>query len=81
MSIARGPKHSESDEEFFRAIVFPEEERSRFTAAAWDSSFRWFASPNVVCFEKYRGAQATTVPPNSAGVVVRPAIFQRAPPR
>jgi hypothetical protein len=42
------------DEAFLRSIVFPEEDRRRFTTAAWSGGFRWFRSSNVVCLEHYR---------------------------
>ena len=80
MSLARGHQYSADDEAFFRAMVFLEEERSRFTAAEWDGSFRWFSSPNVVCFEKYQRTRTLTAP-HRPGVVVRLELFRRTPPR
>lgn len=43
-----------SDDEFFRALIFPEEDRALFTTAKWSGGHRWFRSPNVVCIEHYR---------------------------
>ena len=47
-------RYSVADEEFYRKLILPEEERSHYTSAKWDGSFRWFRSPNVVCIEHYR---------------------------
>jgi len=71
VSIVQSRKYSEGDEQFFRVMIFPEEERSHFTTAEWNGSFRWFRAPNVVCFEKYQRPQPRAVPPNEPGMVVR----------
>jgi hypothetical protein len=47
-------RYSAKDEAFFRAMMFPEEDRHRFTCKPWDGSFRWFRSDNVNCLEHYR---------------------------
>ena len=47
-------RYSVKDEEFYRKLILPEEERSHYTSAKWDGSFRWFRSPNVVCIEHFR---------------------------
>jgi hypothetical protein len=47
-------RYSAQDEAFNRAMMFPEEERHRFTSKAWDGSFRWFRAVNVICLEHYR---------------------------
>jgi hypothetical protein len=47
-------RYAESDEAFYRHLILPEEQRRLLTAAKWDGSFRWFQSPNVIPFEKYR---------------------------
>jgi hypothetical protein len=47
-------RYSAQDEAFNRAMMFPEEERHRFTSKAWDGSFRWFRAENVICLEQYR---------------------------
>ena len=52
--LARAPNYGEEEEAFFRSIVVPEEDRRLFTSAPWRGEFRWFRSPNVIPFEKYR---------------------------
>jgi hypothetical protein len=47
-------RYSLEDEQFFREMMFPEEERPKYTSAEWDGSFRWFRAANVVCLEHYR---------------------------
>ena len=47
-------RYAESDEAFYRHLILPEEQRQLLTVAKWDGSFRWFQSPNVIPFEKYR---------------------------
>lgn len=47
-------RYSELDEAFYRHLILPEEQRQLLTVAKWDGSFRWFQSPNVIPFEKYR---------------------------
>jgi hypothetical protein len=47
-------RYAESDEAFYRRLILPEEQRRLLTTAKWDGSFRWFRSPNVIPFEKYR---------------------------
>jgi hypothetical protein len=44
----------EKDEEFIRAMIFPEEDRFRFTGLRWQGGYRWFRTPNVYCIEHYR---------------------------
>jgi hypothetical protein len=57
------------DDEFFRALIFPEEDRALFTTAPWNGGHRWFRSPNVVCIEKHsRPIQST--PSDHSGAVV-----------
>ena len=53
-------QYSQEDETAFRALVFPEEDRSRFTSAPWDGGYRWFRSANVVPFERYRRSGTIT---------------------
>jgi hypothetical protein len=48
-----------SDEAFFRAITFPEEDRRQYTSAAWSGGFRWF---------RLRNGDATTVSTNKRAV-------------
>jgi hypothetical protein len=55
-------RYSAEDEQFFRSMMFPEEERSNFTSAKWDGSFRWFRAPNVICLEHYRRQPAAPIP-------------------
>jgi hypothetical protein len=52
--LIRRPDHAEADDEFWRALVWPEEDRHLFTTAKWNGGYRWFRAPNVVCFEKYQ---------------------------
>jgi hypothetical protein len=44
----------QADSPFFQKLILPEEERSRWTTAKWDGSYRWFQSPNVIPLERYR---------------------------
>jgi hypothetical protein len=65
----------DDDDEFFRALIFPEEDRALFTTAKWNGGNRWFRSPNVVCIEKHpRPTQPSR--PNHSGTVVG---FRRRP--
>jgi hypothetical protein len=50
------------DEAFLRRLIFPEEDRHRFTATPWRGGYRWFRSPNVVCIEHYRAAEMKPAP-------------------
>jgi hypothetical protein len=46
-----GPKISEKEHAFWRALIRPEEERR----APWDGKgYRWFKSPNVIPLEQWR---------------------------
>ena len=78
-----GLERSTDDDEFFRALIFPEEDRALFTTAAWSGGFRWFKSSNVVCIEKYRRAGAAVAPPNgterSCPVQAEVTALQRRP--
>jgi hypothetical protein len=47
----------DEDEAFLRRLIFPEEDRHRFTATPWRGGYRWFRSANVVCIEHYRTAE------------------------
>jgi hypothetical protein len=49
----------DDDEAFLRQLIFPEEDRHRFTATPWRGGFRWFRSPNVIPLEYYRRAVET----------------------
>ena len=42
----------EKAEAFWQRLCLPEEERRRLRA--WEGSYRWFRSPNVVKLELYR---------------------------
>jgi hypothetical protein len=44
----------ETEHEFLRQLVIPEEDRGLFTSTKWSGEYRWFRSPNVVCLEKLR---------------------------
>jgi hypothetical protein len=48
----------DNGDEFFRALIFPEEDRALFTTAKWNGGYRWFRSPNVICLEKVRRLKA-----------------------
>ncbi len=58
----------DEDEAFLCQLIFPEEDRHRFTATPWHRGYRWFRSPNVVAIERYRRAAATqpSLPPKAA---------------
>jgi hypothetical protein len=59
--------HIDDDEEFLRRMIFPEEDRHRFTATPWRGGYRWFKSPNVISIERYKRAIETktnTNPPS-----------------
>ena len=45
----------EGEATFFRSMMFPEEERRRYTSQPWDGSFRWFKAENVLCRQRPRG--------------------------
>ena len=45
------------DEAFRQRFTLPAEERSLWTTAKWDGSYRWFKSPNVIPLERYRGPE------------------------
>jgi hypothetical protein len=47
-------EQTEQDDEFLRALVFPEEDRARWTTAPSRGEFRWFRSPNVIPLERFR---------------------------
>jgi hypothetical protein len=49
-----GKRYAEKEEQFFRSMMFPEEDRHLYTRQPWDGSFRWFRSENVICLEHYR---------------------------
>jgi hypothetical protein len=51
-------RYNLEDEAFLRQVVFPEEDRYRFTAAPWRGEFRWFRSPNIVPIEHWRRVKA-----------------------
>ena len=67
--LARAPNYGKEEEAFFRSIVVPEEDRRLFTSAPWRGEFRWFRSPNVIPFEKYRRRPAADWAPKSAAVI------------
>jgi hypothetical protein len=49
-------RYTKKEEQFFRKMMFPEEERHTFTSQRWNGGFRWFRSENVICLEHYRKA-------------------------
>jgi hypothetical protein len=44
----------EEEHTFARAVMLPEEDRTKYTSANWQGGYRWFRSSNVMCLEKYR---------------------------
>jgi hypothetical protein len=55
--------HSEEDVAFWWKLTLPQEEKDP-VAPKWGTreggrGYRWFRSPNVVCFEHYRRAHPT----------------------
>jgi hypothetical protein len=54
MSAPKTVANWQADEVFLRSVTFPEEDRYLYTAAPWKGEFRWFRSPNVVPFERYK---------------------------
>jgi hypothetical protein len=52
--LIRSPNYREADELFWKALVPCEEDRPQFTTSRQRGVFRWFRSPNVVPFEKWR---------------------------
>jgi hypothetical protein len=57
--IAR--RYNLQDEEFFRQVVFAEEDRRLFTTAPWHGGFRWFRSPNVVPIERWQRVEVASI--------------------
>ena len=62
------PNSKVLDEGFLQTLVWPEEDRSRFTTACWTGGYRWFKSANIVCIEKH--PRRPSRPPGSPGVVI-----------
>jgi hypothetical protein len=69
------PAKDNDDDEFFRALIFPEEDRALFTTAKWNGGHRWFRSPNVVCIEKH----PRPIRPNQPGHPGAVVSFRRRP--
>jgi hypothetical protein len=46
--------NQEDDEAFLRRIIFPEEDRRRYTSTPWRGGYRWFRSANIVDLQRYR---------------------------
>jgi hypothetical protein len=53
-----------TDDEFFRALTFPEEDRHKVTSMPYQGGYRWFRSPNVIPIEGYRG-RGKSYPPQT----------------
>jgi len=47
-------RYNPRDEEFFRRVVIPQEDRHLFTSAPWSGEYRWFRTANVVPIEHWR---------------------------
>jgi hypothetical protein len=47
-------RYTKKEKQFFREMMFPEEERQRYTTEPWDGGFRGFRASNVICLEHYR---------------------------
>jgi hypothetical protein len=67
-------RYSESEEAFYRNLIFPEEERRQFTTTTWDGNFRWFRSPNIIPIEKYRRPTPAVLPGRPAHELARRQI-------
>ena len=51
------PQRDLEEDIFWRKLILPEEDRrNRPSPPQWNSSFRWFRSPNIVDLWYYRGA-------------------------
>jgi hypothetical protein len=58
-SIAEALAQYEAEHDFARQITLPVEDRGKYMREVkWESGYRWFRSPNVVCLEKYRFLRA-----------------------
>jgi hypothetical protein len=68
MSMLR-PRYSKLEFVKLCALIYPEEDRAKYTTAKWREGFRHFRAPNVVCLEHYRRAPRDE----------RPASSQRKP--
>jgi hypothetical protein len=53
MSIAEVLERYESEHQFARQLLLPEEDRIAL-GIPWTGGYRWFRSSNVICLEKYR---------------------------
>jgi hypothetical protein len=54
-TLAEALDDYEAKHEFARKISLPVEDRAKFMPLAkWESGYRWFRSPNVICLEKVR---------------------------
>jgi hypothetical protein len=42
------------DDQFWQALMPPEEDRAKYTTAPWTGGYRWFRSPDVICLERDR---------------------------
>jgi hypothetical protein len=65
-------RYNLEDEKFLRQLVFPEEDRHRFTSAPWRGEFRWFRAGNIVPIEYW-----CRRPTNSGVVSGRVASIKR----
>jgi hypothetical protein len=59
-SLVRAPNYGESEEQFWRRLVPPEEDRRLLTAIPGRSGYRWFRAANITPLEKYRRPTAKT---------------------
>lgn len=53
-SLVIAPNYGESEEQFWRRLVPPEEDRRLLAATPGRSGYRWFRATNVIPIEKYR---------------------------
>jgi hypothetical protein len=66
-------RYSQSDETFWRDLIFPEEKRRLYTSDPWKGGYRWFQSPNITPIEYY----AKSAPVSVGGGVVPPGERKR----
>jgi hypothetical protein len=57
-SIREALEAYDQEHAFARAVLPPEEDRSKLRTAPWEGGYRWFRAPNVICLEKARRLRA-----------------------
>jgi len=62
MSIHLTNAGLDTDDDWFRQLAVPEEDRTKYTSEPWrPGERRWFRSPNVVCLETWKRRKAPRV--------------------